>query len=217
MKFERAFDIFMASQLASERNARRRERLEGGLGHGETEFLRKVWYPAIGSFDHLYPEWEVRDFSNGYRYLDFAYMPGGAKAAIEIQGYATHARDIEHWRFKDLCMRHCHLGLDGWLVMPLAYPAIAETPKQCQQLMLALVGKFVSYSNSDAMNWVELETVRFARRLLRPFSPSELAEHLRVSPRHARNLLRSLCDKQILMVSSGQQRARLYSLITPHQ
>lgn len=94
MKFENAFRAFMASQIASETNNRRRERLEKGLGHGEMEFLRTVWYPVIGHFDHLYPEWEVRDFANGYRYLDFAYMPGDAKGAIEVQGYGSHARDI---------------------------------------------------------------------------------------------------------------------------
>ena len=58
-------------------NHRRRELLEKGLGHGTIEFLRCIWFPAIGNFNHLYPEWEVRDFNNGYRYLDLAYMPEG--------------------------------------------------------------------------------------------------------------------------------------------
>jgi hypothetical protein len=71
--------------------------------NGEKEFLRTIWYPAVGNFDHLYPEWEVRDFANGYRYLDLAYMPGDAKGMLEIQGYGPHARDIDAWRFKDLC------------------------------------------------------------------------------------------------------------------
>jgi hypothetical protein len=42
MKFEKAFDEFMASQIAEETNGRRRERLEQGLGHAEIEFLRGV-------------------------------------------------------------------------------------------------------------------------------------------------------------------------------
>jgi hypothetical protein len=115
MKFEQALDQFMQMQIASEQNRRRLERLEKGLGFGETEFLRTIWYPIVGNFEHLYPEWEVRDFSNGFRYIDLAYMPGDAKGAIEVQGYGSHARDIESWRFKDLCVRHCHLALDGWM------------------------------------------------------------------------------------------------------
>ena len=118
MKFEHAFETFMHSQLAAETNGRRKERLEKGLGHGETEFLRTIWHPLIGHFEHLYPKWEVRDFTNGYRYLDLVYMPGDARGVIEIQGYGSHARDIEAWRFKDLCLRHCHLALDGCVVMP---------------------------------------------------------------------------------------------------
>lgn len=58
----------------------RRELLSKGLGHGTVEFLRFVWFPVVGNLRHLLPEWEVRDFSNGYRYLDLAYMPAGAKA-----------------------------------------------------------------------------------------------------------------------------------------
>lgn len=212
MKFEQAFEAFMTSQITAETNGRRREKLERGLGHGEMEFLRCVWYPAIGHFDHLYPEWEVRDFANGYRYLDFAYMPGDAKGVIEIQGYSSHPRDLELWRFKDLCLRHCHLALDGWLVIPIAYPSIVESPKQCQQLILSFVGKFISSSVPESLSWLESETVRFARRLLRPFSPSDLSAHLQVSTRYARTVLHLLCEKQLLTVTRGQERARMYRL-----
>ncbi|MFD0677717.1 MULTISPECIES: transcriptional regulator [unclassified Paenibacillus] len=212
MKFEQAFEHFMHSQIIAETTVRRRERLEKGLGHGEKEFLRTIWYPVVGHFEHLYPEWEVSDFANGYRYLDLAYMPGEAKGAIEIQGYGSHARDIEVWRFKDLCIRHCHLALDGWMVMPIAYPSIIETPKQCQQLILSFIGKFISLDVPEKLSCLESETLRFARRLLRPFTPTELSAHLRVSTRHARTLLHSLVDKQLVFVVDGQARGRTYKL-----
>lgn len=212
MKFEQAYEQYMTSQIAAETNGRRRERLERGLGHAEMEFLRSVWYPAAGNFDHLYPEWEVRDFANGYRYLDFAYMPGDAKGVVEIQGYNSHARDLEIWRFKDLCIRHCHLALDGWLVMPIAYPSIVESPKQCQQLVLSLIGKFISSNVPDTLTWLESETLRFSRRLPRPITSFDLSTHLNVSTRHARTVLHRLSYKQLLTVSSGQERARTYQL-----
>ncbi len=213
MKFEQAFEHFMQQQVEEEANGRRRERLEKGLGHAETEFLRTIWYPVVGNFRHLYPEWEVRDFSNGYRYLDLAYMPGDAKGVIEVQGFGSHARDIEAWRFKDLCMRHSHLALDGWVVIPIAYSSITDTPKQCQQLVLSLIGKFVSTSVPKDLSWLESEALRFARRLLRPLTPAELADHLKVTMRHARTLLRNLVDKQMLVVISGQERIRTYKLL----
>jgi hypothetical protein len=112
--------------ISKEGNHRRRELLKKGLGHGSVEFLRSVWFPVVGNFNHLYPEWEVRDFNNGYRYLDLAYVPGGVKGGIEIQGYGPHARDLDVSRFKDLCRRHCLLALDGWIFLPIAYLSIHD-------------------------------------------------------------------------------------------
>ncbi|MRN52760.1 transcriptional regulator [Paenibacillus monticola] len=211
-QFEQLYEEWLQMNLDQESNPRRRELLQKGLGHGTIEFLRSVWFPAIGNFNHLLPEWEVRDFNNGYRYLDLAYMPGGAKGGIEIQGYGPHARDLDVRRFKDLCRRHCLLSLDNWTFLPIAYLSIVEEPKQCQQLVLAFIGKFIATDVSSTFSWLEAETVRFARRLLRPITPLELAKHLRVSDRQTRRILHSLVELQILDIASGQERARTYKL-----
>jgi hypothetical protein len=214
VRFDESFEEWMQSRLEAENNPRRRERLEKGLGHGTLEFLRTVWFPAVGHFEHLYPEWEVRDFSNGYRYLDLAYMPGGAIGGIEIQGYGPHARDLDVRRFKDLCRRHCLLALDGWVFLPVAYPSITDEPAQCRQLVLSFIGKFVASDVGASLSWLEAETVRFARRGLRPFTPLELAAHLRVSDRHARRILHRLVERQMLAVAGGRERHRTYQIRT---
>lgn len=211
-RFDQQYELWIHTNILNEKNPRRLEILQKGLGHGTVEFLRSVWFPAIGNFNDLHPEWEVRDFSNGYRYLDLAYMPGGARGGIEIQGYGPHARDLDVRRFKDLCRRHCLLTLDGWTFLPIAYPSIVEEPKQCQQLILSFVGRFVASDVPASLSWLEAETVRFARRLLRPITPLELANHLRVSDRHTRRLLHKLVELQILDIASGEQRARTYKL-----
>ncbi|NQX62619.1 transcriptional regulator [Paenibacillus qinlingensis] len=216
MSFEEKYNEWMQEMIAhagtGNVNHRRLELLEKGLGHGTIEFLRCIWFPAIGNFNHLYPEWEVRDFNNGYRYLDLAYMPGGVKGGIEIQGFGSHARDLDVKRFKDLCMRHSLLTLDGWTFMPIAYLSIKEDPKQCQQLILSFVGRFLSADVSASLDWAEAEVVRFARRLLRPITPIEIAEHLRLSDRHARRVLHQLVEKQLLTVVGGRQRYRTFQL-----
>ena len=87
-RFDQQYELWIHTNILNEKNSRRLEILHKGLGHGTVEFLRSVWFPAIGNFNDLHPEWEVRDFSNGYRYLDLAYMPGGARGGIEIQDTA---------------------------------------------------------------------------------------------------------------------------------
>lgn len=211
-RFDQLYELWIHTNMLNEKNPRRLEILNKGLGHGTVEFLRSVWFPAIGHFNDLHPEWEVRDFSNGYRYLDLAYMPGDARGGIEIQGYGPHARDLDVRRFKDLCRRHCLLALDGWTFLPIAYPSIVEEPKQCQQLILSFVGRFVATDVPASLSWLEAEAVRFARRLLRPITPLELANHLRVSDRHTRRLLHKLVELRILDIASGEQRARTYKL-----
>ncbi|MDT8862945.1 transcriptional regulator [Alkalihalobacillus sp. MEB130] len=212
LQFEEKLEEWLQSNIAEEKNPRRRKILEKGLGHGTIEFLRKIWFPTIGNFDHLYPEWEVRDYNNRYRYLDLAYKPNGVKGCIEIQGYGPHARDLDVRRFKDLCWRHSLLALDGWTILPIAYLSIKEEPTQCQQLILAFIGKFISSHPPSHLPWLEAEVVRLARRLLRPITPLDVATHLRISSRHSRRILHNLVDSQILLIASGKERVRSYKL-----
>ncbi|MHA0856076.1 transcriptional regulator [Paenibacillus sp. CMAA1364] len=208
--FEEVFKIWLLKHIAEEKNPRVREILQNGLGHGTVEFLRSIWFPVVGNLDYLYPEYEVRDFNNGCRYLDLAYKPSGAKGCIEIHGYRSHARDVEISRFKDLCMKQALLVLDDWIFLPIAYPSIKDDPGVCKQLILAFVGKFLSTTVPCDLNWAEAETLRFARRLMRPFTPRELSSHLQLSDRHTRTILHKLVTKKLLTVASGVQRYRTF-------
>ena len=136
--FDRAYEAWLQQQMDEEKNSRRRELLSKGLGHGTVEFLRTIWFPAIRSFDHVYPEYEVRDLNNRIRYLDLAYLPGGDKGCIEIHGFGSHARDIETSRFKDLCMKQALLVLDNWCFLPIAYLSILKIPKYANNWLLPL-------------------------------------------------------------------------------
>ncbi len=164
--FKQVYEVWLHEKITEEKNHRRRELLEQGLGHGTVEFLRLIWFPVMKNFNHLDPEWEVRDFNNGYRYLDLAYRPGNAKGCIEIQGYGPHARDLDVRRFKDLCWRHSLLALEGWTILPIAYLSIKDEPKRIQQLILAFIGRFTSTDIPVNLNYLEAEAVRFARRIL---------------------------------------------------
>lgn len=51
------------------RKGERRRRLERGHQHGESLFLRNVWWPLMASFDQLHPEYEVLDWRAGHTSL----------------------------------------------------------------------------------------------------------------------------------------------------
>lgn len=207
-----AYEQWMQAQVAEESSVRRKEMLLRGLSHSSVEFLRKIWYPVVGNFDHLYAEYEVRDLDNKLRYIDFAFRPGDEKGCIEIHDYRTHARDIEVSRFKDLCMKQAYLVLDDWDFLPIAYLSIRDQPEACKKLVLAFVGKYLSTTKPQGLNWSEAETVRFARRLHRPFVIHDVAEHLSVSDRQARRIVNELVESKRLVVASGNQRYRTYKL-----
>ncbi len=210
--FDQHYEEWLHKQIVEEKNPRRRELLNKGLGHGTVAFLRSSWHPAIGHLDYLFPEWEVRDLAGKLRYLDVAYLPPAAKGCVEIHGYRSHARDVNVARFKDLCMKQAMLTLDDWVFLPIAYPSIEEDPELCRQLVLAFVGKFLSTHAPSDLNWAEAEGLRFARRLLRPFMPVELMIHLRLSDRHTRRVLHALVDRGMLVVRSGNLRYRTYQI-----
>jgi hypothetical protein len=103
------------------------------------------------------------------------------------------------------------LALEGWTFLPIAFLSIQDEPKKLQQLVLAFIGKFTSsFTVLPALSCSEAELVRFARRRLRPITPSEASEHLRVSETHARRLLNQLVEADIFQVCNGQARYRTY-------
>lgn len=212
--FEKKLKRWIDEQIATEKSPRRREFLQKEIGHATREFLKTIWYPVVGNFNHLYIEWEIRDYGGKYRYLDLAYMPGGSKGCIEIHGFRSHARDIEAWRFRDLCKKQAYLVMDDWIFLPIAYLSIEEEPEIIKQIVLSFIGKFVSTSSHQALSWGEAETIRFARRLIRPFYSDELAMHLNRSDRQARRILDKLVEKNLLHVQNGQRRYRSYQLVS---
>ncbi|MDF2836012.1 MAG: transcriptional regulator [Paenibacillus sp.] len=211
-QFNEIYAKWMEKQIAEAESPRRRERLKLGLSHSSSALLQQIWLPAIGNLEHLHAEYEVRDLNNNYRYLDFAFIPGHSKGCIEVQDFRSHARDIEAGRFKDLCMKQALLTLEGWSFLPIAYLSIKEDPSLCKQLVLSFVGKFLAGSQTEGLHWAEAETLRYARRQLRPFTPTELALHLKLSDNRTRAILRNLLDKKLLDAHSGKQRYRTYRL-----
>jgi hypothetical protein len=106
MGFEEVYALFMINQLKTRKGEAKR-RLKEGHGHAEKLFLELVWWPIFRHFDYLFPEFEVRDFQDGYRYLDFAFIYLSFRVCFEIDGFGPHSRDMNRRQFAGYLPKKC--------------------------------------------------------------------------------------------------------------
>ncbi|TVX96119.1 DNA-binding response regulator [Cohnella terricola] len=213
------FEIEYARFLKKHQQARRGEslrRLQEGHAHGEKMLLENVWWPAFGNFDHLHPEYEVSDFKDGRRFLDFAFILDMLKLDIEIDGFQSHAKEIARSKFSDNLMRQNHLVLDGWKIIRFSYDDIVERPRMCQQILLQFMGRWASGKKIDRvskLNAEEKDIIRMALRGGRILRPKDVCRLLNVENQKARKMLRSLSVIGVLSPSgSGSERIFSYKL-----
>jgi hypothetical protein len=172
MTFDESYKVFLDAHC-KRRQGECLRRLEKGLGHAELKFLENIWWPIFHQFDRLHPEYEIKDYNDGYRYIDFAYILPYFRVAIEIDGFGTHFRNITKWHFSDHCHRQNQLVIDGWTMIRFSYDDIAERPRLCQQTLQQLMGQWSRQSVALTETTVtEREVIRLITRSQRPITPA---------------------------------------------
>ncbi len=213
---EALYEQWLQSQLQSGGSERKRRLSEER--HAEDLFLKQVWLPAIGQLDHLHAEYEVDDYKDGPRFLDYAYLREPYKICIEIDGYGPHFRDADHRQFADNLMRQNHLILDGWIVIRFSYDDVRSKPRQCQQFLQQLFGKLLSLTPNTNLTLQQKEILRYMSITQNRISPKEVKDLLQVGDKAARSRLRELVEKKLLTsASSGTSRVRYYTLTSQHR
>lgn len=199
-------------------NSERRRRLVERNDHGENSFIKSVWWPVVGNLDELHPEYEVNDYRDGSRFLDFAYIRGDYRISIEIDGYNTHQRHASRRTFGDDRFRQNQLVLDEWKVIRFSYDDIVDKPRQCQQFIQQLLGKLYGVGRQTVE---ELDLPASTCELLRwaikqgpgfVFSPKEASLRGGVCHASIQKYLKQLRNLQLIEPVSGSQRIRAYRL-----
>lgn len=219
--FQSAYEQFIAYHSSFQKEASLR-RLQDGHGHAEKLFLKLVWWPAFGSFTDLYPEYEVKDFRDGYRFLDFAFLKHTLKLAIEIDGFTTHASQISRSQFSDQLLRQNHLILDGWKILRFSYDDVNEHPRRCQQILQQFMGLYLGMTPATtlSMSYIEKEVLRYALTLEgeRYLSIHDVCEVLAVKDYKARQVLRLMHEKKLLeSVGKGTLRLKYFRVSSEAQ
>ncbi|MDR4949781.1 DNA-binding response regulator [Neobacillus cucumis] len=212
MGFEEEYQAFIKAHLQV-RTGERLRRLQEGHSQAEKMFLKQVWWPLFYHFRYLHPEYEVNDFKDGKRYLDFAYIRPAIRICFEIDGYGPHLKNISRWQFSDNLERQNQLVIDGWTVIRFSYDQVMEHPRRCQQFVQQVIGRWVGDGlDQTSLSIVEKEVLRLAIRKGEAISPVEVQKYLELSDKTVLKVLSQLADKKMLNPASGTIRVRSYRL-----
>lgn len=212
MGFDEEYQAFLSDHLQA-RTGERLRRLQEGHNQAEILFLKKVWWPIFFHLKYLHPEYEVDDFKDGKRYLDFAYIRPGIRICFEIDGYGPHLKNISRWQFSDNLERQNQLVIDGWTVIRFSYDQVKEKPRRCQQIVQQVIGQWlVDELDQTSLSIVEKEILRLAVRKGEAILPKEVEKYLKLSDKTVLKILSQLVDKKMLIPASGTKRIRSYRL-----
>jgi hypothetical protein len=195
------------------RTGERLRRLQEGHNQAEMLFLKQVWWPSFHHFRYLHPEYEVDDFKDGKRYLDFAYIRPAIQICLEIDGYGPHLKDISRWQFSGRLERQNQLVIDGWTVIRFSYDQVKENPRRCQQIVQQVIGRWLGDElDQTSLSFLEKEVLRLAIRKGEAISPTEVEKYLKLSDKTVKKVLSQLVDKKMLIPPSGVMGVRSYRL-----
>jgi hypothetical protein len=215
IRFTQLHKVWLDRHISSRRGERRRK-LVAGHAHAERAMLEHVWYPAFGHFEYLHPEYEVRDYFDGRRYFDFAYIRGGLRIAIEVDPFGTHYEKLDKRQYSNQWVRQMHQFIDGWLFVRLSLDDVNERPRLWQQLFQQLIGRIYGGNVHDySLSAEERDIIRLALRLDRPINLSDVKALLNCGYHKARMNLSTLEEKQRLTpFGNGDKRIHAWELNT---
>lgn len=213
MGFEEEYQAFLNAHLQA-RTGERLRRLQEGHNQAEKVFLKQVWWPLYHHFKYLHPEYEVDDFKDGKRYLDFAYIRPAIRICLEVDGYGPHLKSISRWQFSDSLERQNQLVIDdGWTVIRFSYDQVKEQPRRCQQIVQQVIGRWLGDElDQTSLSFLEKEVLRLAIRKGEVISPKEVEKYLKLSDKTVKKILSQLVAKKMLIPASGTRRVRTYRL-----
>ncbi|KPL58237.1 hypothetical protein [Rossellomorea vietnamensis] len=212
MGFEEEYQAFLNIHI-QERNGERLRRLQVGHNQAEILFLKQVWWPSFFHFQYLHPEYEIDDFKDGKRYLDFAYIRPAIRICFEVDGYGPHLKNISRWQFSDSLERQNQLVMDGWTVIRFSYDQVKEKPRRCQQVVQQVIGRWLGDElDQTTLSYAEKEVLRLAIQKGKTISPIEVEKYMKISDKTVKKLLSQLVEKKMLIPSSGIKRIRSYRL-----
>ncbi|WP_080831800.1 hypothetical protein [Cohnella massiliensis] len=210
---DQAVEAFIERHVAA-RQGERKGRLRRGNRYAENLFLRNVWWPLFGQFDHLHPEYEVYDWNRKSQFIDFAFMPPYGRFGIEVDGFQTHVKDMDRETHSYSLNRDTFLTGLGWTMLHFSFDDVQKHPEISRMLLQLAVGtdSLRPLALTSEISHMEKDILRMAWRLGRHIRPRDVREQFGLDFRTARKHLASMCDKGLLRPVSCGGAVRRYEL-----
>jgi len=181
LQFEAEHDKWIRRHLAK-RTGERKDALKRGHGFGNRLFAQKIWWPLMGNFDNLHPEYEVKDWRGRSYFVDFLWKAGEHGIIFEIMDYGSHGTDRTKYRM-DL-NRALFLQSQQYRYIEIPLDELKENPGfvlgMLRQILSPYLNATISQDGAIVHKYgkIERELMRLAVRHNRILKPSKAAREL---------------------------------------
>jgi hypothetical protein len=214
MGFQIEHDKWISSHLRR-RRGERRDALKRGHGYGNQLFIERVWWPLVGHFHGLHPEYEVKDWRGKSYFVDLMWIVGAARLALEIMDFGSHGMDRTKYRM-DL-NRGLFLQSQGCILFYISLDELKENPALILSSLRSILSPYL-LADSEAerpaeklYSKIERDLMRAAIRHNRVIRPVVAAKELELYTATVIKYCRMLADKgKFRAVERGASQRVIY-------
>lgn len=204
------------------REGERKDALRRGHGYGNRLFAEKIWWPLMGHFHGLHPEYEVRDWRGRSYFVDFMWILGGHYVVFEIMDYGSHGQDRTKYRM-DL-NRGLFLQSQGYQYIEISLDELKDNPFFILNMLRSILAPYLSATTGPngsivrKFGKIERELMRLAIRHHRIIRPSKAARELELHKETVIKYCRMLVEKgKFRALPSASGRVYQYEYVGPIQ
>lgn len=164
MSFEVEHDRWIEGHLAR-RKGERKDALKRGHGYGNRMFAETIWWPLMGHFHGLHPEYEIGDWRGRSYFVDFMWVLGVHRFAIEIMDYGSHGKERTKYRL-DL-NRALFLQSQDTYYIAIALDEMKENPSFILTMIRNIMAPYSSANTSEHCSSIQHKYDKIERQLMR--------------------------------------------------
>lgn len=179
------------------RRGERLDALKRGHGYGNRLFIERIWWSMVGHFHGLHPEYEVKDWRRRSYFVDFMWIVGASRFAIEIMDFGSHGTDRTKYRM-DL-NRSLFLQEQDCTLFYISLDELKENPSFILSALRNILSPFLMARDGTIVTTerrfskIERDLMRAAirhNRVIRPIDAAmELELHTMTVIKHCRILV----------------------------